>query len=91
MHVDSKEGLELRLVHHSTLIMLYMHNPQSVICIVYGALQVPRTLWNASRRTHTLNHCYFKAAKLCTDMSEADEKLSEAVEVRQLFEHTTVY
>ena len=43
--------------------------------------QVPRTLWNASRRTHTLNHCYFKAAKLYTDMAEADEKLSEAVEV----------
>ncbi|CAI8045624.1 G-protein coupled receptor-associated protein LMBRD2, partial [Geodia barretti] len=39
-----------------------------------------RSLWNASRRSYTLSHCYFKAAKLCTDMSEADEKLSDAVE-----------
>jgi hypothetical protein len=46
----------------------------------YGLVEVPRSLWNASRRSYTLNHCYFKAAKLCTDMSEADEKLSEAVE-----------
>jgi hypothetical protein len=46
----------------------------------YGIVEVPRSLWNASRRSYTLSHCYFKAAKLCTDMSEADEKLSEAVE-----------
>ena len=51
--------------------------------------QVPRSLWNASRRTHTLNHCYFKAAKLCTDMSEADEKLSEAAEVWKQLGHVS--
>ena len=47
----------------------------------YGLVEVPRTLWNASRRKYSLNHCYFKAAKLYMDMSEADEKLKEAVEV----------
>ena len=47
----------------------------------YGLVEVPRTLWNASRRTYSLNHCYFKAAKLYMDMTEADEKLKEAVEV----------
>ena len=50
----------------------------------YGLVEVPRTLWNASRRKYSLNHCYFKAAKLYMDMSEADEKLKEAVEVCML-------
>ena len=49
--------------------------------VIVWLVQVPRSLWNVSRRSYTLSHCYFKAAKLCTDMSEADEKLSEAVEV----------
>ena len=47
----------------------------------YGLVEVPLTLWNASRRKHTLNHCYFKAAKLYTDMAEADENLKEITEV----------
>lgn len=48
----------------------------------YGLVEVPRTLWNASRRNYSLNHCYFKAAKLYMDLSDADEKLKEVVEVR---------
>ena len=60
----------------------YYHTKPQSISYVYLLGQVPRSLWNASRRMYTLNHCYFKAAKLCTDMSDADEKLSEAVEVQ---------
>ena len=48
----------------------------------YGLVEVPRTLWNASRRSYSLNHCYFKAAKLYMDLSDAEEKLKEVVEVR---------
>lgn len=47
----------------------------------YGLVEVPRTLWYASRRKYTLNHCYFKAAKLYSDMSDANEKLNEVTEV----------
>ena len=47
----------------------------------YGLVEVPLTLWNASRRKYSLNHCYFKAAKLYTEMAEADEKLKEVTEV----------
>ena len=47
----------------------------------YGLVEVPLSLWNASRRKYSLNHCYFKAAKLYTDMAEADEKLKEVTEV----------
>ena len=49
----------------------------------YGLVEVPRTLWNASRRSYSLNHCYFKAAKLYMDLSDAEEKLKEVVEVRE--------
>ena len=47
----------------------------------YGLVEVPRTLFNASRRRYSLNHCYFKAAKLYTDMADVNDKLGEVVEV----------
>ena len=47
----------------------------------YGLVEVPRTLWNTSRRTYSLNHCYFSAAKLYIDMSEREEKLKDVTEV----------
>ena len=46
-------------------------------------MEVPLSLWNASRRRYSLNHCYFKAAKLYTEMAEADEKLKEVKEVSE--------
>ena len=62
-------------------VPLYLANLPVCDDVIVWSVQVPRSLWNASRRSYTLSHCYFKAAKLCTDMSEADEKLSDAVEV----------
>ena len=53
------------------------------VLLGYGLVEVPRSLWNASRRRYTLNHCYFKAAKLYTDMAEADDNLKEVSEVRR--------
>lgn len=46
----------------------------------YGLVEVPRTLFNASRRGYTLKHCYFKAAKLYMDMADADDKLKEVTD-----------
>ena len=56
----------------------------------YGLVEVPRTIWNASRRTYSLKHCYFKAAKLYTDMSEREEKLKEVTEVGLLELNTSL-
>ena len=50
----------------------------------YGLVEVPRTMWNASRMTYSLKHCYFKAAKLYTDMAEREENLKEVTEVGSL-------
>jgi hypothetical protein len=46
----------------------------------YGLVEVPRTLWYASRRQWTLNQCYFKAAQIYSDMSEATQLLNEVNE-----------
>ena len=45
-------------------------------------MEVPRSLWLVARHNHTLKHCYFRAAKLYTDMAEAEENLKEVTEVR---------
>lgn len=50
----------------------------------YGLVEVPRSLFNASRHTYTLNHCYFRAAKLYIDMAEANENLQDITEVRKM-------
>lgn len=49
----------------------------------YGLVEVPRTIWHASRRDYTRNRCYFKAAKLFNEMMKADEKLTEVNAVRE--------
>ena len=49
----------------------------------YGLVEVPRSLFNASRHNWSLNHCYFRAAKLYIDMAEANETLQELTEVRR--------
>ena len=51
------------------------------ILLGYGLVEVPRSLWNASRRGWSLNYCYFKAAKLYSDMCEAADTLAEMKEV----------
>lgn len=52
------------------------------VLLGYGLVEVPRSLWDTTRRKYTMNHCYFKAAKLYTDLAEADDNLKEVTEVR---------
>ena len=47
----------------------------------YGLVEVPRGIFQASLHTYTLNHCYFRAAKLYIDMAEANEDLQEVTQV----------
>ena len=44
-------------------------------------MEVPRSIFQSSLRTYTLNHCYFRAAKLYIDMAEANEELHDVIEV----------
>lgn len=53
-----------------------------VLLLGYGLVEVPRSLWNASKRGHTLAYTYFKIAKLSVEKSEAEEALEDVMDVR---------
>lgn len=52
-----------------------------VILLGYALVEVPRSLWNASKRGYSLNYSYFKAAKLNIEKSEAEETVDDILEV----------
>lgn len=43
-------------------------------------MEVPRSLWNNSKPGFTLQHAYFKTAKLSTEKAEAEENVDEVLE-----------
>lgn len=53
-----------------------------VLLLGYALVEVPRTLWNNSKRGYTLEYCYFKAAKLSVEKCEAEETVDDLLEVR---------
>ena len=48
-------------------------------------MEVPRSFFYASRRNYSLQHKYFKAAKLYGDLSEARATLREIREVSKIY------
>ena len=52
-----------------------------VLLLGYGLVDVPRRLWNNSRRGYLLNLTYFKIAKLSIEKSEAEENLEDVLDV----------
>ena len=52
-----------------------------VLLLGYGLVEVPRTLWNNSKRGHLLQFTYFKIAKLSVEKSEAEENLEDVLDV----------
>lgn len=51
------------------------------VLLGYGLVEVPRSFFYASRRKYSLQHAYFKAAKLYGDLSEARGNLRDVSEV----------
>ncbi|XP_012941746.1 G-protein coupled receptor-associated protein LMBRD2 [Aplysia californica] len=51
-----------------------------VLMLGYGLVDVPRTLWNKSKKGYMLNSTYFKIAKLSTEKTEAEEALEDVLE-----------
>ncbi|GAB1603134.1 LMBR1 domain-containing protein 2-like [Argonauta hians] len=51
-----------------------------VLLLGYGLVEVPRTVWNSSKRGHMLSRTQFKIAKLSTEKSEAEEALEDVLE-----------
>nr|CAG4643818.1 EOG090X03B7 [Lepidurus arcticus] len=54
-----------------------------VLLLGYGLVDVPRSLWNRAKRGYTLNHLYFKASKLNTEKSCAEENLEDNLDALQ--------
>lgn len=50
-----------------------------VLMMGYGLVEVPRTLWNASKRGYSLNLAYFKVSKLWGEKSDAEGQLEEVL------------
>merc|ERR1719228_722325 len=50
-----------------------------VLMLGYGLVEVPRTLWNSSKRGHSLSLAYFKVSKLWGERSDAEGHLEEVL------------
>ncbi|XP_034824985.1 LMBR1 domain-containing protein 2 homolog isoform X1 [Maniola hyperantus] len=51
-----------------------------ILLLGYALVEVPRNLWNNSKKNYTLTYSYFKVAKLSTDKCEAEESVDEIIE-----------
>lgn len=51
-----------------------------VLLLGYGLVEVPRTCWHNAKRGHMLQYIYFKASKLSTEKSEAEEVLEDVLD-----------
>lgn len=56
-----------------------------VLLMGYGLVEVPRVTWNTARLEYQMAHAYFKISKLSVEKEEADEQLTEVVEVTSFF------
>ncbi|KAJ4439657.1 LMBR1 domain-containing protein 2 homolog [Periplaneta americana] len=54
-----------------------------VLLLGYALVEVPRSLWNSSKRGYVLNYSYFKAAKLSSEKCEAEETVDDILESLQ--------
>jgi len=50
-----------------------------VFMMGYGLVEVPRTLWNNSKRGYSLNQAYFKISKLWGERNDAEGTLEEVL------------
>lgn len=50
------------------------------VLLGYGLVEIPKSLYEASKQNRKLNYLYFKVAKLSAEKCEAEEKLEDALE-----------
>ncbi|XP_053602977.1 LMBR1 domain-containing protein 2 homolog isoform X2 [Plodia interpunctella] len=51
-----------------------------ILLLGYALVEVPRNLWNNSKKNYTLTYTYFKIAKLSTDKCEAEESVDDILD-----------
>ncbi|XP_068630261.1 LMBR1 domain-containing protein 2 homolog isoform X2 [Battus philenor] len=51
-----------------------------ILLLGYALVEVPRNMWNNSKKNYTLTYSYFKIAKLSTDKCEAEETVDDILD-----------
>ncbi|XP_066510599.1 G-protein coupled receptor-associated protein LMBRD2B-like [Hoplias malabaricus] len=62
-----------------------------VLLLGYGLVEIPRSYWLASCHGHLLAKTYFKAAKLMTEKTDAEENLEDVIEGVRAVSETIKY
>lgn len=58
-----------------------------IVLLGYGLVEIPKSCYESSRHSRTLNYMYFKVAKLSAEKCESEEQLDDALEqIQQTFE-----
>lgn len=52
-----------------------------ILLLGYGLVEVPRSVYNSSKKGFVLSKTYFKISKLSTEKTEADEALEDVLDV----------
>lgn len=56
-----------------------------ILLLGYGLVEIPRSVYNSSKKGFVLSKTYFKLSKLSTEKTEADEALEDVLDVSDSF------
>ncbi|GIY49315.1 g-protein coupled receptor-associated protein LMBRD2 [Caerostris darwini] len=78
---------------HLKVICITASNTWGLFLLVllegYGLVEIPRKLWNTTKKGYMLNFLYFKASKMSAERCEAEEKIDDLIEEITHISNTT--
>ncbi|GFY47485.1 g-protein coupled receptor-associated protein LMBRD2 [Trichonephila inaurata madagascariensis] len=78
---------------HLKVICITASNTWGLFLLVllegYGLVEIPRRLWNTTKRGYMLNFLYFKASKVSAERCEAEERIDDLMEEITHISNTT--
>ncbi|GBM95623.1 LMBR1 domain-containing protein 2, partial [Araneus ventricosus] len=78
---------------HLKVICITASNTWGLFLLVllegYGLVEIPRKLWNTTKKGYMLNFLYFKASKVSAERCEAEEKIDDLMEEITHISNTT--
>ncbi|GIX73917.1 g-protein coupled receptor-associated protein LMBRD2 [Caerostris extrusa] len=78
---------------HLKVICITASNTWGLFLLVllegYGLVEIPRKLWNTTKKGYMLNFLYFKASKMSAERCEAEERIDDLIEEITHISNTT--
>ncbi|CAL1294541.1 unnamed protein product [Larinioides sclopetarius] len=78
---------------HLKVICITASNTWGLFLLVllegYGLVEIPRKLWNTTKKGYMLNFLYFKASKVSAERCEAEERIDDLMEEITHISNTT--